>query len=251
MSEKYTTRRNVLKTIGASATAATLGSLSVSANDTVDYPVVYISQNVYNNYTRYDVMKPVSSLLLDALPYEVASQVSLSTQYPDVSSASSLDEAHSQFKTFLDNSADYPSSETNVFIVDETKFSSTTFEADASGGNATTVAGAKHFQEHYRENGVPGQYGESEAYRRFWNMLIGVAKNYSCSYGQGRTYKDSTVTDEYSYDYIRTPMVVFYDQDNGLGTNDCGQDTYQNNEIAVKELRYSDCSLDTIRANGS
>lgn len=250
MSEKYATRRNVLKTLGATATAATAASLPVSAS-TVDYPVVYISQNVYNNYTRYDVMKPVSSLLLDALPYEVASSVSLSSQYPDVSTASSLDEAHSQFKTFLDNSADYPSNETNVFVVDETKFSSDTVEADALGGNATTVAGAKHFQEHYREHGVPGQYGESEAYRRFWNMLGGVGGNYDVSYGQGRTYKDSSVTDDYSHDYIRTPMATIWDDDNGQGTNSCGQDTYQNNYIAVKELRYTDCSLDTIRANGS
>jgi hypothetical protein len=248
MSEKRTTRRNVLKSIGATATVGTVASLPASAAGTLDYPAVYISQNVYNNYSRYDTMSPVSGLLIDALPYEAASQVSIKDVYPDVSSASSLSEAHSQFKSFLDT-IDYPSAYTNVLVVDETKFDSDTVEAEAFGGNATTVAGAKAFEEYHKQNGDPGQYGESDTYRRFHEMLGGVGWNYDVSYGQGRTYKDSSVTDSYSYDYIRTPMATIWDSDNGQGTNDCGTTTYQNNYIAVKELRYTDCSLDTIRAN--
>lgn len=240
---KETTRRNVLKSIGATATATTVASFPVSAASTVDYPRTFISQNVYDNYSRYDVMQPTNTVLLSALP---GSQASAETVYPDVSSASSLDEAHSQFKTFLSNMNLDPSSDTNVLIVDETKFDNSVYEADSSG-NATTVAGAKHFDEYHKQNDDPGQYGDNEAYRRWWSMLIGVGLNYGCSYGQGVTYKDSSITDQ--YDYVRTPMIVYSQDGTKKTTNNCGDTTYRISEQATYELRYSDCSMATIESN--
>lgn len=244
MDSNNTSRRSVLKSIGASATAATLPAMEATASSTTHRPVVFISENVYAKYDRGDVMRPAVSVLHDALPYSVTNGADAAFERPDVSSASSLEDAHERFKDFLP-STDHKSSNTNVLIVDETKFGDI-WEADAWGGSATTVAGAKDFQEDFRNNGYPNQYGDSTVYRRYWSMLIGVGLNYGCSYGQGVTYHDPSITDK--NDYVRTPMILFGSGEEET-TNDCGQKTILTEKIATKELRYSDCSLDTIEQN--
>lgn len=233
-------RRSVLKRLGVTAGAGAVLS-GVASAQTLDYPKVYVTSQVAQRYDMGDVMLPVGSLLLDALPSSAGNNVRYAQETPDVSSASSLAEAHSQFENFL-QSADFPSNQTNVLIVREERFNGL-FEANER--NAITVPGAKQISEYYQEDGRPDRYGDSAAHKSFYDLLSGVAKTYKCKWGMGVTYEitDSSVSD----DYVRTPMSE-YGTSNEWSTNDCGDRTYVTGSVGY-DLRYSDCTLATINEN--
>lgn len=232
------TRRDALKAIGATAAAITVPATSAAGQTLSDNPYLYASQNVANKYDDINARQPISSLLSDNLGQFITS-INYRYEYPNVSTANDLEDAHSQFENFL-GTVDQRSGVTNVLVVDENEFG-TGFEAGHPGGDATVVSGAEAFETYHQNEGDPGQFGTDTTYRQFQRAMMGVSLNHDVDWGSGLTYDDPTGNNNWA----RTPMAII-DSSDEWTTNDCGEDTYRTNEIATRDLHYSDCTLGKI-----